>query len=203
MQNPSKDSYGIIILAAGNSSRLGQPKQLLMYQNKTLIRHILDEAIEITGTNVVVVLGADAELVRAELKDAAINVVENPKWQQGMASSIRTGLSAMQELNSSLEGIILAVCDQPFVSADIFKELITLKETTDRHIVACSYDNTAGTPALFSKNYFSALMSLNGSEGAKKLLMQHNEDLITIPFPDGGIDIDTVEDYNRLSKQTR
>jgi molybdenum cofactor cytidylyltransferase len=199
VQKPLKNKYGIIILAAGNSSRMGKPKQLLRYQNKTLIRHILDESVEAIGKNIVVVLGADANLIKPELSGKRIIVVDNKKWKEGMASSIRAGVSAIMTLAHTLDGVILAVCDQPFVSSDLFKELIALKENTDREIIACTYDNTFGTPALFSRKYFTALMDLDGTEGAKKLLMQHNEDLVTIPFPMGSTDIDTMEDYNRLN----
>lgn len=200
MQKSLKNKYGIIILAAGNSSRMGKPKQLLVHHDKSLIRHILDESVEGVGSNVVVVLGADANLIEPELNDTKIILVQNAEWQQGMASSIRKGLSVILAMHPSLDGIILTVCDQPFVSAGLFKELIDLKENTNKEIIACAYDDTSGTPVLFSKKYFPELMTLNGTEGAKKLLMQHNEDLITISFPLGSTDIDTIEDYNRLNQ---
>jgi len=198
MKKQLKSKYGIIILAAGNSSRIGKPKQLLVYNNKSLIRHIADESIEAVGRNVIIVLGADARLIEPESNAAEIIVVENAGWQMGMASSIRTGLSAMLAMQPSVDGIILTVCDQPFVSADVFKELISLKENTDKEIIACAYDDTIGTPALFSKNYFAKLLDLKGEEGAKNILMQYNEDLVTISFPLGGKDIDTMDDYRNL-----
>jgi len=200
MQKPLKNKYGIIILAAGNSSRMGKTKQLLVYQNKSLIRHIMDESIEAVGRNVVVVLGADVNLIEPELNGTEIIMVENGEWQQGMASSIHKGLSALLAMQPALNGIILTVCDQPFVSAALFKELMALKESTDKEIIACAYDDTSGTPALFSKKYFAALMRLEGTEGAKKILMEHNEDLETVAFPLGSMDVDTMDDYKNLLK---
>ncbi len=196
MQKSLKDKYGIIILAAGSSSRMGQPKQLLTYKNKSLIRHVSEEARKAAGSNVTVVLGSGAKDIEKELEDMDITIAENTEWQQGMASSIKRGLSAMSI--ADLDVVILTVCDQPFVSSDLFKELIELKENTGKGIVACKYDGTIGTPALFDRTYFQELLDLDGEEGAKKLLSRHSTDLTTIAFPEGKLDIDTMEDYSEL-----
>ena len=88
------------------------------------------------------------------------------------------------------------VCDQPFVSVALLNELIDACNTSGDDIIACSYSNTIGTPALFSKNYFPALLALQGDEGAKKLLKQYNGSVGVVSFPKGNIDIDTIQDYN-------
>ena len=88
--------------------------------------------------------------------------------------------------------------DQPFVTADLFNNLIEQKENSDRLIIASSYENTVGTPVLFDRKYFDSLSSLKGSEGAKKLLKQFQDDVATVAFPLGGVDIDTQEDYRKL-----
>lgn len=198
MQNPLKNRYGIVILAAGNSSRLGRPKQLLTYGDKSLLRHAIDEAVKIVGTNVIVVLGAEAGRIREEIIDTQVKTVENPDWEQGMASSIRTGLSELLSFQPLVDGVILTVCDQPFLSAGILNELINIKANSEKKIVACAYGSTVGTPALFGKKYFPALMRLMGDEGAKILLVQHKDDMVSIPFGLGTMDIDTAEDYERL-----
>jgi molybdenum cofactor cytidylyltransferase len=192
------NKYAIIILAAGNSSRLGKPKQLLMFNDKTLLRHIVDESIDAAGDNVVVVLGAHSDQIRPELNSSGVEIVENSEWEDGMASSIRAGVSAMLASQPDTEGIIIAVCDQPFVSSKLLKELMSIKDKAGVGIIASKYDNALGTPALFGKKYFTELQGLNGAHGAKKLLMKYDADLISVPFPSGGTDIDTAEDYNNL-----
>jgi molybdenum cofactor cytidylyltransferase len=119
-----------------------------------------------------------------------------------MASGIAAGVCKAITLNNDVEKIIIAVCDQPFVSSSIFKQLYEKQEQTVQHIVACSYADTIGTPALFTQKYFDALLSLQGDEGAKKILKANEDDVALIDFPQGAIDIDTQKDYdNLLDKQ--
>jgi molybdenum cofactor cytidylyltransferase len=190
--------YGILILAAGNSSRLGEPKQLLRYKGKTLISNVVDAATSLVPTRVTVVTGANAELISNELSKSSVSIVYNPHWQEGMSSSIRIGITHLKDKNPHLQGVILSVSDQPFVSSSLFLTLIETAKSTGKSIVASLYDNTFGTPVLFQKQYFDSLLCLKGVEGAKKLIKQFPEDVATIPFPLGGIDIDTQEDYRLL-----
>lgn len=194
----ARDEYGIIILAAGNSSRLGEPKQLLQYQGKSLIRHITEAAVEIVGANTVVVTGSNSKRIEAELKGLPCKLAFNADWPEGMSASIKTGIHALQWHNPQIMGSILAVSDQPFVSADIFNALILKFETTAKGIVASQYSDSPGTPAFFAAPYFPALLQLIGAEGAKKLFKRYSEDVSMYPFPQGSIDIDTQEDYKRL-----
>jgi len=193
-----KNAYGIIILAAGNSSRLGEPKQLLQFQNKSLIRHVVDAAINAIDSPVLTVSGSNEKLIIDELNFVPIHLIHNPDWQQGMASSIRVGVEELIRINPSIKGIIIAVSDQPFVTAQLFLDLIKKAEANETSIVACSYEDTLGTPVLFPQQYFDSLLALNGAEGAKKLLKKFINDVINIPFPMGGVDIDTKEDYQKL-----
>ncbi len=190
--------YAIIILAAGNSSRLGQPKQLLKYRDKTLIRYITEAAVETLGSNVIVVTGSNAALIEAEISDLTIYQAHNDGWQAGMASSIVTGITKLLTLNQQPKGAILAVSDQPFVTAALFRDTILSSIENRFGIVASAYDQTAGTPVFFSSSYFSRLLTLTGAEGAKKLLRKFEDDVMTVPFPLGNIDIDTPEDYGNL-----
>jgi molybdenum cofactor cytidylyltransferase len=190
--------YGILILAAGNSSRLGEPKQLLRYKGKTLISNVVDAATSLVPTRVTVVTGANAELISNELSKSSVSIVYNPHWQEGMSSSIRIGITHLKDKNPHLQGVILSVSDQPFVSSSLFLTLIETAKSTGKSIVASLYNNTFGTPVLFQKQYFDSLLCLKGVEGAKKLIKQFPEDVATIPFPLGGIDIDTQEDYRLL-----
>jgi molybdenum cofactor cytidylyltransferase len=195
-------SYGIIILAAGNSSRLGEPKQLLRFNNKSLITHVAEEAIDAIGDPVKIVTGASHQVILNETNNLPVQLIYNENWQQGMGSSISAGLNAMLNTSPSITGVILTVSDQPFVSSALFSNLIKTADKTRKGIIASAYDNTVGTPVLFQSPYFDHLLNLKGSEGAKKILKRFKHDVAEYAFPQGSIDIDTKEDYNHLLKIT-
>ena len=186
----------IIILAAGASTRLGTPKQLLKYEGKTLITRMAEAANEIAGKNVIVVTGNLSQEIEAELHAQTVQFVHNPDWEEGMGSSIVAGVAYMQDAFPEITGVIVAVCDQPFVNAEVFQLLIS-KADQDK-IVASQYADTIGTPVFFPLRYFPDLLRLKGVEGAKKLVESHQSDVITVPFPLGSIDIDTPADYDNL-----
>jgi molybdenum cofactor cytidylyltransferase len=191
------NSTGIVILAAGNSSRIGSPKQNLIYDEKTLLQHVIEEAIKAKLHPVVVVTGANAEKLFESLQSQPVEIVFNNLWEQGMGTSISAGVNKIIA-NKNVENVILAVCDQPFISFEILQQLIDKKKESGKNIVACSYANTIGTPVLFHRNYFENLLQLKADEGAKKFLKEYNDDVAVIPFPKGNIDIDTVQDYVHL-----
>lgn len=192
---------GIIILAAGNSSRLGTAKQLLQYQEKTLLAHIVQQAIASQPAVVIVVVGAEAEAVTATLADQNVTVCYNADWSTGLASSINKGLTQLIAENSSVTNCIFAVSDQPYLSEQNFTQLYTRYSETGKGIVASTYADTIGVPVLFTKTYFKSLLLLQGEQGAKKIVEQHLEDLVTIAFEQGAIDIDKPEDLIHLGRQ--
>lgn len=190
----------IIILAAGQSSRLGSPKQLLPYKGKNLLRHTVDEALETGCPSVFVVLGSNSDLLRKELKDKPVMILENTDWEEGMASSIRYALKEITGTILRPDSIIFMVCDQPYVHSALLLDLMKKKNETGKHIVASSYHAQVGTPALFHRSFFPALMELKGDKGARKLIADHPAQVATVSFPDGAKDIDTKEDYEALNK---
>ena len=117
-----------------------------------------------------------------------------------MASSIRSGVKAVAEINQSAEGLILMVCDQPFVTAALLNELITAHQKTGKGIVTCSYEDTYGPPVFFHASLFPELLHLTGDTGARSIVRQHTDDVEAIPFPEGTIDIDTDADYEKLKR---
>lgn len=189
---------GIVVLAAGNSSRLGLPKQLLEYKNTTLLKKIIKEALLLPRCAIIVVTGAYNELIEKELDKTVLTICFNPDWKSGMASSIVKGLEAVLQLHPDIEKCLFTVCDQPYVTDAVFKNLVSEQDKTNKGIVACAYSETLGTPVLFDKKHFSALLALKGQEGAKKIINAYLDDTVSIPFEKGAIDIDTAEDYQNL-----
>jgi len=193
------NSTGIIILAAGSSSRLGRPKQLLPWKGTTLLGHIIHEAMQASLDPIVVVTGAFAEEVSNILAAEPVIVAHNPDWSEGMASSIVKGISALLMAAPVTGSAIVAVCDQPFLSATLLRDLAE-RQTPDHPIVACTYDNVIATPALFHHSLFDELLKLRGDAGAKKIIRDHAEQVTTLPFPQGDLDIDTMEAYHAVLK---
>ena len=140
---------GIIILAAGSSSRLGRPKQLLDYKGKTLLQTVINEALETHCKPIIVVLGANAKEIARQHQHDQVNFVINESWGNGMASSIVAGLSTMIKNNSEIESIIIAVADQAFIKMSNFNNLIEKQKETGKNIIASTYAETIGTPVLF------------------------------------------------------
>ncbi|HEY4195009.1 MAG TPA: nucleotidyltransferase family protein [Mucilaginibacter sp.] len=191
-------NYGIVILAAGNSSRLGRPKQLLKFQGKTLLSHTVHEAVKATGRQTIVVTGANKDLVENELLQLPVHFIHNFYWQDGISSSLYIGIISLLKIFPHLDGIIISVCDQPYISAELFKRMIAGQQQTKKGIVATAYKNAIGVPVLFSARYFAELLDLDGQDGAKILLNNHPDDLTTIIFVNGEIDIDTPADERKL-----
>jgi len=185
---------GVIILAAGSSSRLGLPKQNLIYKGQTLLQRAIEAALATAYRPVITVLGANADVITPTISKKPARIIYNQDWEEGMASSIRLGISVMQKFNPETDAVILMLCDQPFVTTIVLNQLNHVK--SGKGIVASAYNETIGAPVLFDKIYFDELHSLKGHEGAKKLLLKYPDDVIAIPFPLGSID--TVEDYDRL-----
>ncbi len=184
----------LIILAAGESSRLGQPKQNLIFNGKTLLQRAVESGQDSECETIIVVLGANSNEITPI---PGTTTLYNPDWKEGMASSIK---KAVLEINNdlSVDKVIIMLCDQPFVGAALLNSLISKYIETCKPIVACTYNETTGVPVLFDRTLFNDLLLLQGKDGAKKILKDHANDIATIPFEQGGIDIDTPEDYERL-----
>jgi molybdenum cofactor cytidylyltransferase len=204
----SEPAVGIIVLAAGASSRMGEPKQLLRFDGETLLNRAVRVAIETRYRPVVVVLGARAEALRAEVETKDALVVVNEAWAEGMSSSIRTGLGALRASTSSeVEAAVVLLCDQPFITSDIVKQLVEAYRARRVMLVASEYEmrgeRTHGVPALFGRALFSELMELRGAEGAKRIITRHAADAAFIDVPAAAFDVDTPDDYRALQNNSR
>lgn len=189
------------MLAAGASRRLGRPKQLLQYNNSSLLDHSIKIACDALPDKVLIVLGANAEIISSEIDQEKIHIAINTEWEEGMASSIRCGLNALLKMEPSSEGVVLMVCDQPYVTSELLNNLLTAHKDTGKPIVTCTYEDTFGPPSFFHQSLFGELLQLKGNTGARKIIQLHANDVATIPFPQGSIDIDTQSDYDKIIDQ--
>ena len=194
----SQPSIAAIILAAGASRRMGQPKQLLPYRGQTLLGHVIQCTLASSCHPVIVISGAHAEAIAPVIEHLSIEVIHNANWHQGMSSSIRCGVSYIRDNLPSTDGILFLTCDQPFVSTNLIETLIKRYNDSNKPIVASQYEGTMGIPVLFSPLFYSNLMQLEGDYGAKTLIQTDPSQVATINFPKGKIDLDTFVDYQKL-----
>jgi molybdenum cofactor cytidylyltransferase len=188
-----------VILAAGASSRLGRPKQLLMVRGKTLIARAVDTAIEAGCDPVVVVLGRDAEACKTALGDRPVVCVENIDWATGMGSSLRVGVRTARSVAAEAESVCVLLADQPNVTSQTLRRLIETKARSDRPIAVASFAGTVGPPVIVSGPALERLMNWPNEQGAKALWLAEPNDVLRVECPEAEADVDTEEDYARLT----
>lgn len=192
-------NVSIIILAAGASSRMGAPKQLLLVEGKTLIKRISEMALDTPCHPIVTVLGSNRALIRKELEKMPITVIDNPQWEKGISSSIKMGLVGAYMTQKEIDAAIFLTVDMPFVSVDLINSMIEkATKNPDSQIVACSYENQVGIPVLFKRTLFNDLLELKGDEGAKKVVLKNKKSTLLIDFPEGKFDLDTIDEYRNF-----
>ncbi len=192
-------NVSIIILAAGASSRMGAPKQLLLVEGKTLINRIIDIALETPCFPVVTVLGANRNVIRKELGKVPITVIDNPQWELGMSGSMKMGLAGAYITLKDFDAAIFLTVDMPYVSKELINKMIKKGiENPDSQIVACKYESQIGIPVLFKRPLFNDLLELKGDEGAKKIVLKNKDKTVFVDFPEGGFDLDTIEEYRNF-----
>lgn len=193
---------GGLLLAAGGSTRFGSPKQLVQFEEKTLIRRAA-EAISGSGcSTVVVVLGAAADGCLREISDLDLFTVENTEWQSGMSSSITLGLSKLIDLEPQLDAVLITLMDQPKVNASNLTQFIERFKETSSPVIAAEYSGTTGVPALFSRVLFNELLQLEGDQGARSIIRKRSN-ITTIPLDEAAVDIDTLGDLEDWEQRTR
>lgn len=196
----SQKRVAAVLLAAGASTRSENPKQLLLYKEKTLLRHTAEVAVASRCRPVCVVLGAEARRLIWPIAALKTTIVVNEDWEEGISSSIRAGLYAALRKDEDLDAVLYMTVDQPLVTPKVLDSLVELYMEGHPQIVACSYDDTLGVPALFDRSLFDSIKGLKGDSGAKQVILQHREETAVIDCPGAGIDIDTEEDLARLNK---
>lgn len=189
-----------VVLAAGTSSRLGRPKQLLAYRGRPLVQHAVDAALDAGLDEVVVVVGHEAEAVRDALElPSRGRIVVNPDYAEGQSTSLRTGLLA---LGDGVRAAVVLLGDQPGVGADEVRAAVERYEETGGPVVRTSWEGRPGHPVLLDRKVWEALKAVVGDVGARDLLREHPDwvvplDLQRPPPPD----IDTEADYERLRSE--
>ncbi|WP_224371917.1 nucleotidyltransferase family protein [Hyalangium versicolor] len=194
---------GVLLLAAGGSSRLGRAKQLLMHQGKTLVRRAAEAAVEVGCGPVVAVLGAQAEAVAAELNRLPVQTVRNEDWEEGLGNSLRVGLRAFDTREpagsgSEVDAVLVLLCDQFRVDASHLRALVKAFQRTNKPIVASGYEGTRGVPALFSRSLFPELEAIAPDQGARKVIAREPSRVVEVMLEGGGEDVDTTADLQRL-----
>lgn len=192
-----KKNIAIIILAAGSSSRLGRPKQLLKLNGNTLLQKSTKVALQVSK-NVNVVLGANEKLIRPSISTFPIDIILNKNWAEGMSSSIQAGMSFLE--NKNHDAVLIMLCDQPYVDELLLEKMISTFEKNESPIVAAEYEGKVGVPAIFDVSFFPKLKTLEGKKGAKPLIMSNLEITKRVIFEKGKIDIDTEEDWEKFNQ---
>ena len=191
-------NVGVVILAAGSSNRLGQPKQLIKFKKKSLLQNIIDQSQVLTFDTNVLVLGAYAAEIQKNINTRNFDTIINDDWEGGIASSIRKGVTRSLEIDQELDHILFLLSDQPFVTSELLYELMVAHKQQGKEITGCKYQDIVGVPAIFSKLLFQELCMLKGDRGARVLIKKYHDNLAVVPFELGSIDVDKPEDYSKL-----
>lgn len=183
----------ILILAAGMASRMGCVKQLLSYHGKSLLQRSIENA-QATGLSVIVVLGAYINQIRPLVESYGVMYVINKQWRKGISTSIHAGVNWALEHKPDLNGIIITLPDQPYITS---AHLSSILEATENNadIIATEYQGVSGVPAYFSRKYLEELKKLKGDTGARALIKNWPGSVFSISFPAAALDIDTEQDW--------
>ena len=185
-----------IVLAAGNSSRLGKPKQLVSFNGSTLLENAVKAAMDASSGPVLVVEGYKSYSLP---EHSRLKKISNPEWKKGMGSSLKLGLTTVEK-SFTPDQVLVLLSDQPFVSSDLIQSLLVAREKNNTPIIASYYNNAPGVPIIFDRSVFKLIQNMPDKEGAKKLLLAHPEMVSLVKFEAGKIDIDTPEDLIALQQ---
>lgn len=188
-----------LVLAAGGSSRYGRCKQLVVVNGASLVcRAVAKLAPLLPPERIGVVVGAEWEAVERELAEWRVNIVRNPHWRQGLASSLKAGINS---LPSECAAALVTLCDQPLVSSQSLRQLLNLWAAQPRRISAAQFAGAVGAPAIFPRDFYPELLELEGDAGAKSVMARHPERLVALPIPEAEFDLDTPADLEKLQRR--
>lgn len=187
-----------VILAAGRSLRMGQPKLLLALEGKSLVRRVVENALRSRLDEVLIVVGNEAARIRAEIDDCPVTIVENPLFAEGQSTSLRAG---MGRIAPDAAAAIILMADQPFVGPEIIDEIVGRYRQERCLIVAPEYDGQIGAPVLFDRRLFPELMAVSGDKGGRDVLRSHRAEVSIVKFvaSRAARDIDTWQEYEEIA----
>lgn len=198
MKKKEASNISIILLAAGSSQRLGQSKQLVLVNGKPLLAVSTVSALESGAKRIIVVLGANAQEHKKAIESLPVELVINDEWAKGMGNSLKKGLNHLLSLNPKTEAVLIMVCDQPYLTGAHLNNLITTYKKNRSELVASTYNQTSGVPALFNRSLFDQLLELDDAQGARKIIQHYKGNINKVPLTHGEIDIDTQEDLQNF-----
>lgn len=191
---------GVIILAAGDSSRLGQAKQLVEFKGKTLLQHTIDSVTEFSFASKLLILGANETEILKVTDSSDIEVLTNIDWEYGMSSSLKKGIEHLETFYPDINYAMVLLSDQPFVSKSLIEKLLIEQAKTNAKITASKYGDILGVPVIFEKSLFQEIKALKGDQGARKLIAKTPSEVAFVAFEQGIVDVDTPQDLERLKE---
>lgn len=197
----NKDDVSVILLAAGSSSRLGRPKQLVEVDGVPLLLKSTLAALDANYKHIAVVLGANAEAHKKTIAHLPVEIIIHNEWEKGMGSSLKAGLQHVLTSRPDTHAVVVLVCDQPLLTSTHLINLFDVYGKTANPIVASRYGFTLGVPALFDQTLFQEIVKIKDAQGAKGIIESHSASISAIDWPAGKLDIDTPEDLKSLNDQ--
>jgi molybdenum cofactor cytidylyltransferase len=189
-----------VVLAAGDSSRLGRAKQLVVHEGCTLLERTIAAAIGAGADPVMVVLGARAGEIRNAIPEFTerVRFVVNIRWGDGMGTSIARGVGALRKFDPTVSAALIVVCDQPALDTAVLQRFVALAAEEPAKILLADYETGRGPPVVFPRVFFDELLALEGDTGAREIHRAHADAIVTVPFPGGAVDIDAPGDLKSL-----
>ena len=199
----TSENIAVLILAAGQSSRMKGIKQLLPWKGTTLLLHALNTILDVQKEKVFMVLGANSALIqdRLKLESCPVTLIKNEAWQKGLGSSIACGIDAILKQEQGIDGILICLADQPLLTSSYYKELIRVFKTNNVPITATKYPNKSGVPAVFSIEIAQELIHLSEDHGARHLISKYKDSMVVLDAGEQIMDLDTPETYKLLYEQ--
>jgi len=187
----------ILILAAGESKRMGEPKQLLPYNNSTLLLHSIEQVNNIKYSDVFIVIGAHFADVFKSIRGQKATILKNNNWEDGMGSSLSKGIELIKK-KKNYDRVLVTLADTPLVNTEHYEELISFSDATGKRIILTNYEEVSGVPAIFDKSLFNELSLLSDNEGAKPVVKKYKKEVLKMDSKIPFFDIDTKEAYQKL-----
>ena len=191
-------SLHILVLAAGGSTRLGQPKQLVQLGGRPALHRVLSNCVAVAGSSVSVVIGAHASDLTRLITQTPASMLVNRHWEEGIASSIRRGLAS---LPPTCDAVMIVLGDQVAVTAEDLRRLVGAWKGDESIIAAAVYEGHVGVPAIFPRLCFPELAQLRGDQGARLILERNSYRLVRVPMSNAAVDLDTPEDLAALTRR--